>query len=329
MLSKKLEEKLEFYEQYYFALDLPVPFKNGLMIYPVKVKDYIKFYSCLPCLTMDKNVKIIKVMDEKLGQEVEKKVSNPQGIAMSYMQYLIETMQNKEDKLGAVTTSRLMGLLELVFHIENGLFCPECGKSVLTYKEIGEILSSTQDEEERLTKFQELLTCPECGAKRREIFSIKNNENPVLKKLMIFNTELTAGEFDEFVAIVTHYNMLNYEGDKYMDPTLKEEMEIKARLENKDYRSPSLEKQMVCVSVGTGYKIEELREITLRKLTYLLRTVDRMHIYYAQMQGAYSGMVKFKKDPTHWIFGDDRRDFSKEITSLEEFNKKMAPVTGG
>ena len=215
----------------------------------------------------------------------------------------------------------------MVFHIENGLFCPECGKSVLTYKEIGEILSSTQDEEERLAKFQELLTCPECGAKRREIFSIKNNENPVLKKLMIFNTELTAGEFDEFVAIVTHYNMLNYEGDKYMDPLLKEEMEIKAKMENSDYRTPSLEKQLVCVTIGTGYKIEELENITLRKLTYLLKTIDRMHIYYAQMQGAYSGMVKFKKDPTHWIFGNDKRDFSKEIMTMGDVKEKFKHVT--
>ena len=326
MLSKKLEEKLNFYEQFYFALDEPVPFKDGLLIYPVKVRDYTRFYSSLPCLTMDKNTKKVMVMDEKLGQEVEKTVSNPLGIGMSYMQYLIECMQEKSQN-GSLISSRVISLFELIFHIDNGLFCPNCGKSVLPYKEIAKILNSTTDENERMKKFFELTICPECGSKRREIFSIKDNENSALKKLMVYNTEISTNEFDELSAIVTHYNMLNYEGDKYLDPTLKEEMEIKARLENKDYRTPSLEKQLVCVSVGTSYKIEELKEMTLRKLTYLLKTIDRMHIYYAQMQGAYSGMVKFKKDPTHWIFGDDKRDFSKEVMTMGDIKEKFKHVT--
>ena len=56
-LSEQLQEKIDFYEKFYFALDEPVPFKNGLYIYPVLVKDYYKFYTYYSCLTMDKNTK--------------------------------------------------------------------------------------------------------------------------------------------------------------------------------------------------------------------------------------------------------------------------------
>ena len=49
-------------------------------------------------------------------------------------------------------------------------------------------------------------------------------------------------DFDELKALVARQNILDYDGDKYIDPDLKEELEIKARLQNKNYTSPSLEK---------------------------------------------------------------------------------------
>lgn len=84
---------------------------------------------------------------------------------------------------------------------------------------------------------------------------------------------------------------------------------------------------MVCVCAGTGYTLKELKEIPLRKLTLLLKTVDSKANYYAQVQGAYSGMVKFKEDPKHWIFGDNKRDISQEFTSLDNFTQKFDRVT--
>ena len=136
------------------------------------------------------------------------------------------------------------------------------------------------------------MKCKKCGSNMREIISIKNEGN--IKKLSIKNTDISPKYFDELKALVSRQNILDYDGDKYIDPDLKEELEIKARLQNKNYTSPSLEKQMVCVCAGTGYTLKELKEIPLRKLTLLLKTVDSKANYYAQVQGAYSGMVKFK-----------------------------------
>ena len=45
MISEQLQKKLDLWEQCYFSLDDPVPFKDNLLVYPVLVKDYYKFYS--------------------------------------------------------------------------------------------------------------------------------------------------------------------------------------------------------------------------------------------------------------------------------------------
>ena len=329
MISEQLQKKLDLWEKCYFSLDEAVPFKDNLKVYPVLVKDYYKFYSCFPCLTMDKNTKMV-LNDE--GKPI--KVSNPKGIGMSYLGYLIESMQ--EGEIGAALTSQLIGLIELVFHEKNGFFCPNCGEEIL-FEEIKNeldnitktIMESKGTKEQvdiaKIEYFKEKMKCKKCGSNMREIISIKNEGN--IKKLSIKNTDISPKDFDELKALVSRQNILDYDGDKYIDPDLKEELEIKARLQNKNYTSPSLEKQMVCVCAGTGYTLKELKEIPLRKLTLLLKTVDSKANYYAQVQGAYSGMVKFKQDPSHWIFGDNKRDIASEFTSLESLTGKFNDVT--
>ena len=329
MISEQLQKKLDLWEKCYFSLDEAVPFKDNLKVYPVLVKDYYKFYSCFPCLTMDKNTKMVIGED---GTPI--KVSNPKGIGMSYLGYLIESMQ--EGEIGATLTSQLIGLIELVFHEKNGFFCPNCGEEIL-FEEIKNeldnitktIMESKGTKEQvdiaKIEYFKEKMKCKKCGSNMREIISIKNEGN--IKKLSIKNTDISPKDFDELKALVSRQNILDYDGDKYIDPDLKEELEIKARLQNKNYTSPSLEKQMVCVCAGTGYTLKELKEIPLRKLTLLLKTVDSKANYYAQVQGAYSGMVKFKQDPSHWIFGDNKRDIASEFTSLESFTGKFNDVT--
>ena len=72
---------------------------------------------------------------------------------------------------------------------------------------------------------------------------------------------------------------------------------------------------------------EELKDITIRKMSYLLKVIDRKGHYFAQIQGMYSGMVQFKEEPIHWIFGDDSRELKKDIMSLDSFNDKFSKVS--
>ena len=324
---------MELYEQAYFGLDLPVPFK-GLLIYPVLTKDYYNFYANLPCFTQDKTVKEIKTVDEN-GIETIKKVANPEGIGMSYMAYLIQNMENQE--FGPMITSQVTSMFELVFHEKNGLFCPNCGfkrtqfEVLQEYAKFQQTLPEDISETERKIRNIEFINnyavCPECKSKMRDIYGIQTNAQGQ-KKLYIYDIVLEPKDLDEFIAIITHQNILDYDGDKYIDPTLKEEMELKARMQNQNYTAPSLEKILVCVSISSPYTMEMLKEqVTLRKLSLMLKTVDAKGYYYAQIQGAMSGMVEFKRDIPHWIFTDNKKDMSKEIMTMNDFQKKFASVT--
>lgn len=355
-ISQELQQKLDYYEQVYYALDEPVPFRNGLKCYPVMVKDYYRFYNCFGCLTMDKTV---KMSVDEYGRPI--KVSNPKGIGQSYLEYLIEQMQ--DETKGPILTTQVMELLELVFHIPKGMYCPHCGQ-IISYedrfkgmedfvanakKEAQETYKSAVMAQEEKTGakvdsynipadimdkviqkarhdyFLESLKCPECGEGMRDTFSIKEQNG--LFGLSVKDVELNPADFDELKALVPRQNILDYDGDKYLDPELKEELEIKAKLQNKDYTSPTLEKQLVCVGIATGYTIDYLKTVSMRKLSMMLRLVDRKESYYAQLQASMSGMVTFKEDPKHWIFSDDKKNIKDELTSLDNFEKKFEQVT--
>lgn len=326
-------------------MDQPIPFKGGLSLYPVLVKDYYTFYSSFGCLTLDKTVKNKlndkgEVVKDKFGK-IEK-VPDVKGISMSNLEYLISKMEEDSEE-GRIITNQVMQLFELVFKIKQGVFCPKCEK-VITYEDLFKQVEETVkkymekmpedlDEEDkskalyliRIKAIQEATFCKECQEKMRDVVSIKDNGG--FKVLCIKNVEITPSDFDEIRAIIPRQNILDYNDDKYIDPDLKEELELKKKLQNKDYTSPTLEKQMVCVCTGTSYTIEELKEITMRKLSYLLRVVDRKLSYQIQMTAAMSGFVQMKEDPTHWIFGDQSYNIAKELTDAGEFTKRFERVT--
>lgn len=335
IISKELEQKITVYEQAYFQTDDPVPFKGGLKVYPVMARDYYKFYSTLGCLTQDKTVKKVKYTDEN-GIEKEKEVANPEGIAMSYMNYLIKQME--DEKIGGFVTSQVIRIFELCLHEKNRLYCPKCGKKIEDEeiakklleldKEIADLGEEVSDQDKQLKKLQMIqsLSVCECGEQMREVYSIRNENGQ--KNLAIKDVILTNKDLEELTAIITHYNILDYDGDKYIDPNLKKDLELKKQLESKNYTSPSLEKQLVGVSISSPYHIEELKEkVTLRKLALMLKMIDSQRTYYAQIQGQMSGMVEFKTPPLHWLYGNDKKDMSKEIMSLNDVQKKFAAVT--
>lgn len=335
MLSDKLKEKLNLYEQIFFGQDKPVPFKDDLLIYPVKVKDYYTFYSNLSCLQMDKTVIKSKEVDE-FGREKIVSVPNPKGISQSYMSYLISQMENEE--YGRLLTQQVVTLLELIFHVKNGFYCPNCHEEELTYEQMLEDVlliennRELNEEQKKIAKQEYFIknsVCSKCGAQKRDIIGVQDDGKEKLssKRIYVYDSVFNAQEFDELIAIILHYNILNYDGDTYMDPKLKEAMEQKALMENQNYNAPSLEKQLVCISVSSPYTLEMLEELTLRKMTLMLKVIDAKVTYQAQLQGMFSGMVKFKEDPPHWIFSSDKKDFSKQVMQMGEVREKFKYVT--
>ena len=82
----------------YFTYDKPVPYKE-LLIYPVKVIDYLNFFISVNCLTFDKN----KIPDVNI-------------IKMSYLDFLFYTFDKDEN--GKVYLMMLLEIFKLCLNID-------------------------------------------------------------------------------------------------------------------------------------------------------------------------------------------------------------------
>lgn len=311
MINQKLKEKIDYYEQFYFTLDDPIPFIGDLKIHPVTVRDYYKFYSLISCFTIDKN-------------------KTPEGISMSNLAFLIKMMENEE--VGGNITAQVIALFELIFKVPNGLYCSnkECNDKndmeFIPYDEVRKQLANLPKKEDKEKYFNKIRFCPHCGKPMREVYSIKASQDNPLKTLTVYDTEIISKKFDELRSIVCYQNMPDF-SDEYIDPDLKRDLDSKAEMQRQEYSQPSLEKQLICISISTPYTVEMLKDITIRKMVLLLRNVDAKAHYFCYKSGEMSGMVKFSSPPRHWIYANNKNDLSKEIMTLEEVNKKFELVT--
>ena len=331
---------MKFYEQKYFTHDEPVPFKRHLKVYPAIVREYYDFYFNILCFKMNKN-------------------EDPEGVSMSHLGYLLHKVDDKEN--GAQIYNQLINLLEMIFHIKNGLKCPKCG-DLITFEEINkeiENINAISDEATRklfLEKYLEDITfCDKCSEispekngedsseslvknMRLETFDDKKNKYPVRyqvidysnkqgsMKLSVDGVDINSNDYDLLRNIVLYYNIPDYD-DEYINPELKAELEEVARLKNPNNVQPSLEKQESCI-VSTGvYTYETIKDITIRKMVILLRTIDARLHYFAYRQAECSGFVKFKNELQHWIYSSDTKDKFGDIMTMDALKDKLKDVT--
>ena len=323
-MKTNLEDKMSVYEQLYFGEDEPVPFVGDLNIYPARLKDYYKFYSLINCFTIDKNA-------DKSGI----------GIPMSDLGYLVYLMQQDgNEKL----QNQLFELLGMVFHLENGLYCDdeECHHNeIISFKDLQNTINKEMQEINRVAQsknkeesqecsleqkkelFAKLEKCPNCNKVMRDVFEITQDDKGQFK-LFVKGIEITSKKFKELKRIYCYQNILDY-NDDYIDPELKEALDEAARLRAGNTEQPTLERQKACVVASTGYKFDELGQLTLRKFALLVRVIAAKVDYIAYKTGEMSGMVTFKSPYPHWIYSNDnpRKNRFKDIMSVDQIEKKI------
>jgi len=187
-VSKEILKKIDFYEQYYFSLDKPVPIKDNLMCYPILVKDYYKFYNCLGCITMDKNVK--KIQDKNTG--MVKTVSNLKGLRMNYFEFLIDSIINEPE--GQLLGAQFLELLEMAFHVTKGMYCPKCEKEI-SYTDVlkgqkeyvDEVVERTRNLYEKSLQEEE---------KNGKIIEDREMPKDLLEKIIFIEAETTTKKFN-------------------------------------------------------------------------------------------------------------------------------------
>lgn len=329
MDNDKIKKTMEVYQQIYFTHDEPVPFKEDLMVYPVMVKNYYDFYSTVDILQYKKN-------EDPSGI----------GISMSNLDYLIHKSQQDNEE-GVMVTRKIIKLFELIFHIQNGIIC-ECDENMDTYKdyhtfieEMSEIRNNPEFQEEikkcdddqlKLIVQQQLINqaaldkrkCPKCGKDRYDLIRYENDDNKY--KLYIGKIQITNDDFDLLRELVQYQNMPDYQIEE-IDPELRKELELKAELESKDHVQPNLEKQESCIIASTNYTYGTIKELSLRHLSMLLKTVDSKLHYFTYKQAESSGFVTFKSELPHWIYSSDKKSKLDGVQTLDQLKEKLGNTT--
>lgn len=313
-LDEKLVMQLRQYEFDYFREDKPIPF-CGLQIHPATVRHYEDFAGCCSCLTLNKN-------------------EDPKGISISHLDYLLQKTQIQENGEGRHWSYKLQRLCEIIFHIQNGLKCKKCG-SIIKYTDqqfidfVNKINNLTQNTEQTQENIEvPKLECESCGCDEF-IEMIKIIQDPVTKKysLMIDSHTITSKDYTKLRQIVLYQNYPDYVDDSWVDPDIKKDHDEKMRLQqqNNDLHA-TIEKKVVCLSIATHYKIDEIYNMSIRRFTMALSTVDDLINYQIMKQATMSGFVSLPKGKSveHWIYKPDKDMYGDSYKSTEDIQNSVS-----
>jgi len=313
-LRKDIVDLLQRYEIEYFREDKPIPF-NGLTIYPATVRDFEVFSMCTSCLTLNKN-------------------ETKEGIKMSHLDYLISKLQDPKE--GQMWSYKLQKLFEIVFHITNGLKCTHCGE-VMKYDSPA-FMDFIKDFENftKNTKMQDIdqnniqppqLKCPHCeGTEFQEMIKTMPDSSGKGNCLLIDGHEISKQDFNKLRQIILYQNFSDYADDSWVDPAIKRDHDEKLRLEQmKSDLHASIEKKVVCLSIATNYKFDEIYNMPIRKFNLALSTVDDLINYKIMKQAIMSGFVSLPKGQTieHWIYKPNKDMYGDTYKTVEEIQNSL------
>lgn len=298
--DKKILEEIKTYEDSYFAFDEPIPF-CGLKLYPVTMRNYSRFLATSTCFTLNKN-------------------EDPEGIIKSHLDYLLGKMQNKEE--GAVWSYKFSMLLELIFHIQNGLKCEKCGK----FMSFDEYVREASKEE---NQGKNILQC-ECGGEFKEMIRYGTDEKTKKKKLIIDGHIVSSKDFDMLRRLALYQNLPDYRDDSWVHPEVKADQEAKQRMLaiKSGGATASLERKICCTSAKSCYKISEIFDMPIRKFLILFDAIDSAMTYEAQTLGRMTGMFASKAPIDHWVYKKEKGIYDS-AQSMDDYVGTIKKANGG
>lgn len=130
---------------------------------------------------------------------------------------------------------------------------------------------------------------------------------------------MTCKDFDNFIKIILHQNILHYD-DEYVSPDIKQAMdEVKAlKMQNVDF--PTIERQIAIITAHCGLSKKEQLEMTMRAHSMLFEEV-RGEVEYsvAKPIALYAG----KGADIEWILPRKRGKFDGYFVDESNYNKQM------
>lgn len=312
-LPPAIAEEIKGYENSAFKEDKPISF-GKLTIYPVTVHDYELFFTVSSCLTFNKN-------------------ETPEGLRMTSIDYIYNKLNDPQE--GKIWSYKLHSLLELVFHIKNGIRCKKCGE-VIQYSDpafleyasnMQKLIVGLKDQQNQKLELQNIpkLKCPHCQNDDMKEFNeiikfVVNDKKHV--DLYVDGQLINSNDFNRLKNIVLFQNILDYRDDSWVDPDIKKDYEQRMEIEAKQSGHPtaSLERKIVGLSIATNYKFSEIYDMTIRKFTLALGLVDDLINYKIMRSAQMSGFVSFPKGYKleHWLYKTEKDMYGENYKSTDD-----------
>ena len=227
-LPQSLVDELNRLNATYFQFDEPIPFKDGLILYPINVRYHDEFLAASECLTLNKDD--VEGNEEKTNLEYlllkmsgKAEKQDEDGPPKGALEKAAEEKKAKEEQ--ARISQYFIRICELVFHVKYGIRCAKCGK-VYDYQEF---LIKALDKEH---PFHCECYKGEEGEEEDFDINIKYRMNPETKKyeILINGITITSEDFDRLRQIVMYQNLPDFKDDTWVDPDMRADQAEKQRL---------------------------------------------------------------------------------------------------
>lgn len=319
-LKPEIANEIKVYEAQYFREDKPIPFNNKWMVYPALMHDYETFANSSTCLTLNKN-------------------EDPKGIRMNHLEYLLSKTQLPGEE-GVMWLYKIQKLCEICLHVKTGVKCVDCG-TVIEYSSdqfkqwVKELQNMQKEQLEKKTDDGKppqvpKLLCPNCGKdKYIETIKIIQDQETNKLKLMVDGQEVTKQDFERLRQIILYQNFPDYQDDSWVDPEIKKDYEERMRLERKQNDvHATLEEKIVCLAVATGFRFQDIYDMSIRKFTMSLQRVDDLINYKIMKQAVSSGFAQLPKGKNieHWIYKPDRDMYGDAYKSTDDIKGELSKI---
>jgi len=138
----------------------------------------------------------------------------------------------------------------------------------------------------------------------------------------------TAKDFEEIKNIISQQNLVELPDktiSKEVRESLEKAMEYKNRLSGT--HSGTFEDYIISLSIITGWKLDYIYSMSIRKFVKSIRRIDNLIHYKIYLSASMSGMVEFKDKSfiKHWLVNLDSEDKYNDVSmDLDAIKNKVS-----
>ena len=155
-------------------------------------------------------------------------------------------------------------------------------------------------------------------------YGYNKNKKPRIK---LGNTFYDSIDFENIRTIICQQNKIELP-DTNLSKEVRDSIDEARFYKNKENKPATLEELIVSLSVATGWKIEEIYDMNIRKFLLAINRMDNLIHYKIYLGASMSGMVTFKDNSfiKHWLSSLELTGSQKykDVTmSMEALHEKI------